>query len=375
MRAQGHTLGRPISELLAAFAALCVLTTASLAQESGSTDRAALLRTEAETAAPAPPDAPPSLPAPDATSLLLPAPPPPIVDVPSDRSGDYSFFVSTDFLLMQPQRRATDFAITSTTNDGTPQGQINTLPLQTSTGVRVGAGAGLPGSTWQFGAYYTYLHSSDAQSVTAPPGGAVYATVTHPGFVSLVTNAAGSTNLNYQVLDLEGIQRFMLSDTTTLRLIVGGRFAWIDQSFSTYYNGLSANQAFLTSPVNFYGAGLRVGAEGQWAVFRGFGVYARAAGSLLAGDYHTQLSETNNAGATILTNVTDDFRKLVPVAEMALGITWQRNNWRARLGYEMSNWFGLVDSPDFVDDVSNKLGHRLSDLGLSGMALQVQWSH
>ena len=86
-------------------------------------------------------------------------------------------------------------------------------------------------------------------------------------------------------------------------------------------------------------------------LFERWTVYGRAAGSLMTGDYSATVSEFNNNGATPLTNVNQSFRKITPVAEMAFGVAYQGEHLRLSLGYEITNWFSLVDTPSFVDDV------------------------
>lgn len=290
-------------------------------------------------------------------------------------AGWGSIFIDGEYLLMQPRRRALDYVIVSGSGDGTPQGPINNLGLETASGIRIGGGYQTPNGQWQIGGYYTYLHSHSEDISGAPAGGVLYATLTHPGFISLVSNAAADTNLNYQIFDLEVARRLATNDNSVVRIFGGPRFAWIDQNFSAFYNGISANQAVVNSPETFFGAGLRVGADGEWMLVRGLGFYGRAAGSLLSGNFTTTLQETNNAGVTVLTNVSENFNKVVPVAELGMGLCVERGSVRARIGYEMVNWFGLVDSPDIVHDFSNKLSHRYSDLGLQGLVLRVQWTY
>jgi hypothetical protein len=150
----------------------------------------------------------------------------------------------------------------------------------------------------------------------------------------------------------------------------GGRAGFINQHVSATYNGRDANNAGVFTRVDFDGAGVRVGAEAVWTIGRGFSLFARAAGSLLEGRYEVNQNETN--GTATLLNVSDKFEKVVPVTECGLGLGWERNNVRARISYEMTNWSNLVDRPDFVDDVHRgKMVHRLSDLSLNGLSVQL----
>lgn len=283
-----------------------------------------------------------------------------------------NIFFEADYLYLQPRRRALDFAIVDPTTSGTPRGSIESLNWESNSGYRIGGGLRSPLSGWEIGAYYTYFHSKNDRTLSKPPGGTLYATLTHPGFVDSVDSAVGSANLNYSVFDVDIGRRIVVSDTLTARFSGGGRFAWIDQNLNVFYDGQSAHQARTISPIDFNGAGVRVAAEGVWTFRRGFGLYGRAAGSLLAGDFRSSLSESNNGGAAIISDVTDRFCKVVPVAELGIGLSWQTQRFQARIGYEIANWFGLVDSPDFVHDFTNKLGRRVSDLSLDGLAVQLQ---
>ena len=89
----------------------------------------------------------------------------------------------------------------------------------------------------------------------------------------------------------------------------------------------------------------------------------------------TSLVETDNAGATTITNVSENFDKVVPVLELGMGVSWQYGSLRLTAGYEMINWSNLVDVPDFVDDFNlGKLGRRVSDFSLDGLVVRAELS-
>jgi hypothetical protein len=286
-----------------------------------------------------------------------------------------AFFGEVGYLLMKPRRRALDFAIIDPNNSGTSVGSIESLGWDWESGIRIGGGYRLPGPGWEVGLYYNYLHAHGQESITSPPGGVLYATLTRPGMIQEVNSADGNTGLNYHVLDAEFGRSFCISDSFSLRIFAGGRFAWIDQNLDVLYDGGDAKMAQVSSPIDFEGAGVRLGAEGRCNVSWGFNLYARGSGSLLVGDFRTQLLETNNAGATTDVNVSEHFEKLVPVLELGLGVGWQYRNFQVSLGYELTNWFGLVDSPDFPDDVHpGKIARRVSDLSLDGLLFRASLS-
>lgn len=319
---------------------------------------------------------PTSLPAPEklAAPVALRAEPhvdPETTDFEDWRDG--SCFVRVEYLLMKPLRRGLDYAISSPVNDGTAQGTIESVSLDTSSGVRTGGGYRRTDG-WEVGLYYTYFHSGGDDQQNAPPGGTLYTTPTHPGFVDAVDSAQASANLNYNIFDIEIGRSFRPTESLLLLVNGGGRFAWIDQDFAALYDGQTANMAVLSSPIRFRGGGVRVGSEAQWTLRRRCGLYARGYGSLVCGDFRTSLVETNNAGFAVISHVSDNYRKVVPVAEVGFGAAWQGEHMRIRVGYELVNWFGLIDSPDFVHDFSNKASRRLGDLGLEGLIAQFDFT-
>jgi hypothetical protein len=282
------------------------------------------------------------------------------------------WFARGEYLLMEPRRRALDFAIVDPNTDGNPQGRIESLDWEYSSGFRVGGGYRLQPDGLEVGAYYTYLYSHTNRGLEAPAGGTLYATLTHPGFVDAVNTAAASASLNYHLVDLELGRRWVLGESFQLWAGGGGRFASIRQSLTAVYDGQTAFLDRVSSPVRFDGAGLRAGAEGTWLMGRGFSLFSRLYGSLVLGDLRTSLEETNGAGTLSIADVDERVWQVVPVVELAVGIGWQRDWLRARVAYEITNWFGLVDSPDFVHDFTNKLGRRESDLSLDGLAAELE---
>jgi hypothetical protein len=282
------------------------------------------------------------------------------------------FYVEADYLLLRPIRRDMDYAITSPSGAGAPIGTINSVELSTESGVRIGAGWLLPEECLDLACFYTYFHSNATSGARAPAGGTLFATMTHAGGIDQVETALATASLNYNVLDVELGRALTIGSNTSLRFFGGGRFAWIDQSMGAFYDGVDANHAFAGSSINFNGAGVRVGADGRLNLCRGFSAYARCAGSLLAGDFRTNRLETNAGGSIVNVDVGENFDKIVPVAEVGIGIGWEYRNFSIRAGYEFTNWFGLVDLPDFVDDVApGKFVRRTSDLSLDGLIVQA----
>ena len=285
-----------------------------------------------------------------------------------------SFFAGVEYLYLKPYRSNLDFAIVSPNTNPDPEGSIQSDPWHSRSAFRIGAGYGLPNDGPDIGFYYTYLHDDQIGGLVQPAGGLLFATQTHPGTVELVGRATAEATLSYNVFDLEMGRRMMLGDSLALRPFGGLRFAEIDQNFNITYNGGDANQDLVEQPPQVRRRRRAGRAQVDWMLFEHWTVYGRAAGSLMTGDYNATVSEFNNNGATPLTNVNQSFRKITPVAEMAFGVAYQGEHLRLSLGYEITNWFSLVDTPSFVDDVQQgKIQRNISDLGVDGLAARVEF--
>jgi Legionella pneumophila major outer membrane protein precursor len=330
------------------------------------------------------------LPPPAGVTAPPPAPPMPLLDggVPpppdghpaddhpeeAERSWLSGVFFTGEYLLLHPRRNALDYAVVSPDPNLTPGGTIQSLDWHTNSGFRVGAGYQLPGDAWQLGVTYTYLHSHDDRTVSAPPGGEAFATLTRGGGVDEVQTAAGSTNLDFNVIDLLAARPIDVCPTLCVRLYGGGRFAWIDQKLTAVYNGgfSGAVNDIVSSPVYFRGAGVTAGAQAFWKCYHHFGLYGRFTGSLLSGQFRNFLTEANNNGVTPIVDVREKYYQVVPVMELGLGVAWQGEHVRLSVGYELQNWFDMVNSPTFPSPSNIGLPvRRFSDLSLEGLAVQL----
>jgi hypothetical protein len=286
----------------------------------------------------------------------------------------HGLYFTGDYLLLRPRRDAFDYAVNSPNLTQTPGGTVESANFNTESGFRFGAGVRVPGQDVYFGLTWTNLSSRGDSFQGAPAGGALFATLTRAGSFDQVETATASTNLDYNVLDVELSRRVKYGDCFNVNLSGGGRFAWINQQFTAVYNGGPdhAVNDTVQSPVYFNGAGLTAGAEGQWNFYHGLGLYARARGSLLSGQFKNYLTETTANNSIVIVNVNEKNDQIVPVAELGMGLNYCSEHWHVSIGYEMTNWFNMVNSLDFPDSSNiGKVGRRTSDLSLEGLAVQL----
>jgi hypothetical protein len=283
-------------------------------------------------------------------------------------------YVIADYLLVRPRRRSFDYAIQDPRNDSTVGGNVLALDYDTQSNFRLAAGYRLCDG-WEVGAVYTYIHSKDNQTAFPPAGGALFATLSAPLGLGNVDGAVASGSLDMDLVDVELAKGWNVCETLWLRLHGGARFASIQQEHNVFYDFTSTGLggSVYSNPINFDGAGVRVGGEGHWRMGEsGFSLFAKAAGSLLAGDFRNRVTQTINGGASTIVDVFDKYYTVIPVTELGLGVAWSTEHCRISLGYELANFFNMVDSVSFVEGASfGTIAHRTSDLSLEMLALSV----
>ena len=91
----------------------------------------------------------------------------------------------------------------------------------------------------------------------------------------------------------------------------------------------------------------------------------------MAGRFRSSQSEVSNNAEVF--SLVDRFDKIVPTAELGIGLCYQ-TSWMARsVGYEFHNWFGVVEGFDPVDDAHRgKLARRNGDLGFDGVFFRAE---
>lgn len=262
-----------------------------------------------------------------------------------------SWIAKVDYLNWSVNRQGLDFAVAT---DGTAlavgNGSVQNLDFGQASGVRVGVGY-LFASGWDLTGNYTYFHNTASAFAAEPAGGNLWATLSHPNVNQEAATAAASGTFNYDVFDLEAGYGVLLTEAIAIRPFGGLRWANIDQNLNVRYDGRDFDDAVVDNNLTMNGFGFRLGLEGYWRLGRGWSLFGRGAGSVLYGNFRSQLVETNFSGADTVVNVRDHYMQAVPVLETALGTAWQYERFQFAAGYELNNWFNLANRSMFPDNV------------------------
>lgn len=287
------------------------------------------------------------------------------------------FFFEASALLIKPRRRADDFAILDSdgTTGGLVDGTVQSVDWDSDIGFRLTGGYAL-GHGWEIAGSYFYLHASQDRTLVGAAPGQVFATFTIPTF-GVFDSAVASSNLDMDVIDLEMAKRVVMDSDLEMRFSAGARVATINQKLLTAYTGgVVGNRVFTAeAPMGMDAYGGRVGSAVAYRVAHSrLHLFATGHVSLLSASFRaTNVQTVTTAGIQNLAFfLRDKYETIVPVTEMSLGLEWRGEHVRVSLGYELANWFNMVDTPIAVDNADfGLIGRRSSDLSLEGLALKV----
>lgn len=294
-----------------------------------------------------------------------------VVKIPNNKGG---FFIEGEFLYLQPTTERLDYAIVDPEDTPAP---LNIEPDAGSTlesiepdfepGFRVAAGYEFPGTRLDVGLRFAYLDAKTSESINEPPGGEIVVpiSVSRTGRED-ADRAEAEYELDYRVLDLEVGQKFEVGDRIDLRLHGGVRYAKLDQEFTGRYFGDNFQAAFpgeVKMKTDYWGIGPRIGADGDWQIGAGFGIFGGLATSLLVGEFENEFSQNRTRAAPDVSGKPRGVKEktdaqIVPVIEANAGLRWAKdfgdNELWVKAGYEIQEWF---DATNFMQLPSGTAGN------------------
>jgi hypothetical protein len=298
------------------------------------------------------------------------------------RTGFYG-----DFMYLRPRNAEVSYALpidgVVDLGDEVPVGPVAIVDQEYEPAFRAGAilrltdGASIRGQYWFFRS-----EATDSATITAP--NVLRSLVTHP----LSTNAATDTldanaelDINYDLVDIDYRGLIVGCESCCdnkcailLNGIIGGRYANFEQEFTSTFAVIGTTN--VNTNVDFQGGGIRFGLEGEHhATSTGFYVYGSGVTNLLVGEFeanYTQIHSVNGVEAT--TSWTAG--RVVPVVDLELGIGWVGPRRRLKFsgGYQVSTWFNVVKTDDWIDAVQqNEFNDLSGTMTFDGLVARAMW--
>ena len=209
------------------------------------------------------------------------------------------------------------------------------------------------GNGWNVSWTCTYFRAENQETVTAGTAGLaadpeLIATQSYletgKTFKLPMNSVIADGALQVNIQDFEAQWSSCLNDTVGFTAFGGFRWARISQNFNMIYD-YGFGVGGINLPNNMDAGGIRLGAEIEWRSTCGLRVFGRAAESVLVANFQTRQHEVDPATAVnsdVNIDVWNNTAAVVPVFEAAVGVAYARGPCEFRAGYEMSDWFNLV---------------------------------
>jgi len=151
------------------------------------------------------------------------------------------------------------------------------------------------------------------------------------------------------------------------------RVAEFDQDFAAIFNG-TGNETLITE-IDFYGAGLRIGLEGErYTASRRWLVYGKTHGSFVAGEFTADYRQGQSFDPSVV-DTSWEAGRIVPMLDLEVGAGWQSRcgTWRITGGYMISAWYNCVKTDEWISAVQNNNVVGLGDnMSFDGLVLRCE---
>ena len=242
-------------------------------------------------------------------------------------------------------------------------GRIGMVDPDFSSGIRFGVSYVLDGNS-SVTAQYTWFESNTEDQVDTQAPYVIRSLVSHPGTLTAAQDflsARASQRIRFDWLDVDYRTVLDCCDNRLITFLVGARAGQFNQDFSADYmdNGTETVQ----SEIDFYGAGLRLGLEGEkYSASRRWMVYGKSAASFVAGQFTADFRQSQSFDPMVV-DTTWEAGRIIPMMDLELGAGWQSRcgTWRITAGYAVNAWFNTVKTDQWVKAVQGNNFVGLSD--------------
>ena len=239
-------------------------------------------------------------------------------------------------------------------------------PSHWDVGARAGIGYVSPTSGWDLSAIWSYLHTTQKQNASTPPGGLLWDNVNDFGIIG---NASSQFSFNLDLLDLVVGKSFFINKGFSLRPYAGLRTAWVQEHQQVSESGgtiLPVTSTSISFKNNFWGLGFRGGMDATWKWSKNWGFYGDFALNLLPGRFDLRTTQHNTIGTSTsaIANYKDTSSTEQLIVDGSLGFKWDKSfcqdrynvmlhlAWENHIFINQWRWTSLEPSPSSNGDLA-----------------------
>lgn len=298
------------------------------------------------------------------------------------------FIVGAEALYVRPHGSDFLYALQFTTDaNNNSIGRSLQVDPDFQFGYHVDIAYAMPGNGPDISLGYTHLCTDDHENKGAVSGnGFSFITSGLGGQSGFQVDGAGAgvvrakTDYDYIDVDLLLGKEFVLKNRYHFHPFAGVRYADIDSTDRAFYTINSDVVGTGELRNQFDGVGPRAGVDAAMEIAGGFSFIARAAGSVIVGNYDwryfdnnpVQAADIGTAGTEVFKN--SDEHLMVPEADYRIGINYTHEfsadtSCGVELGWNVVNYFDVMDKS--ASRTASTVGVT-SDWGFQGPYLRVQ---
>jgi hypothetical protein len=249
----------------------------------------------------------------------------------------------------------------------TPSSPIVNQKLHYSPGARASIYAPLCFDEWEVGLVYTYFYSTPPTTHVEDPEGDLLASLNFALISSAVEqpaySATGRWNLKMNVLDLELVRPFVISQSLMLQPLMGGKACFVRQKIDVHYDYLydhpnyfnqgyepetdASNARHIRAHSSVWAVGPEFGCEMRFLIPKHISLSIKGAFSALLGNFSGSTSYSDYKGLTTEALITENKTAMFEVGQLQCALSkWWRikseSSLELTLGWESQIWWGQM---------------------------------
>lgn len=337
--------------------------------------------------------------------------------------GRYGVFATAEWLYWKLYEGGTDYATEYASNSSYKKGRNKSIDFDFESGFRVGLGYVFKRDAWDLYGFYTQIDSTAKESVK----GCVFPLLVFEDSLGGIDNEEAAKmhwNVHFKNGDLDLGREYFVGKWLTFHPGIGVKGAWIDQKAHAKYgfcdaseipssssscidccccsSSSSSSSTSLSSSScspscscscssssseqtvysvhlknNFTGVGPKASLGTNWFFCPTFSLYGYVAGSVLWGEF--DLKQSQRYFGDTHSSIKSTFNRLVPTAQVRLGLLWDiffnrnRTHIGLSLGWEMQYWWRQNQIERYTD-IRRPIYVRTSeDLSMQGVTLGARY--
>ncbi len=304
----------------------------------------------------------------------------------TDELPTRGFYTQASVLYWQAEEGGLSYAIESSSAQNLSKDADNKkLPFEWDFGFNIGLGYRIPHDTWDLLLQFTNLQThTDAQEKAKEDRVLLPAWET-PSLPpqSFAQETTAHWRLHLGLIDFLLIKPFHPTQTLTLAPQIGVRWGSVRQKFNIEYRGgtfLPEQELLIRMKNKFAGLGPYAGLTGDYALPKGFSLFAKTAISLLYGEFYLHQDADNEGTKEKLLGVHDIYRASSAIFEATSGLRWHKGfsgtlkrltlelAWDQLLLFSQNQLLRFMDNAQPVQIASNQ-----GDLSIAGVHFNMQF--